>query len=780
MSMAFNKTMKRLVLNTSILIFVMMIMIMSGCATDPGRIRMEHIAKGRQYLAGGQYPEARIEFRTALQADGRKDLKLVEAHLGLGEAALGMGYFQEAAESYYEVMRIAPDNLEARIRAGSLLLKYPNEAGIKEAERLANDVILKKPEYVDGHLLSANALIARREWEGAKVAIDRAIQLDPGRIDGRISLARLYTERAASDQKNAESLRNQAESTYKQIIETHPESAPAHLAYGDYLFALNRHDEAEKQLIAATTLDTKDRLTLSALFRYYESRKRYQDAEKVLTGLIALDQNKVAGRAQMIDLHARAGLADQAMAEYRQLLAERPEFLRGYSRLAELLLDAGDLPGAAAQIEAALKRSPQDTDGLLLRGRIKIINGQYREALNDLEQVLRFEPLMPEALYAAADAHLQNNDASQARLLVNRLLANSPKNPMGMLMLVRIQLSETRTGDAERTATKALENLKGLKNDYPSQIAGRVSFESLPDWESRTLVTRAVCRINLRDYAGAQKDVEDALSIDPSSAEARINLAVIHMVRGRLDDAAREAGKALELAPGNIGALATINDVAIRQGRFREALARMDSLLATQGDRPQILEQKARIFIAQKDTASAETTLRRLVEKHPDYINAYFALSDLYQISQNRTDRAIGELNEIIRLKPGNITQIAQAHLMIALLEESRGNLDAAVRNYEASIGYEKRSAGAAIAFNNLAWLYADKGKGNLDQATDYARSAIAITPEASFYDTLGYAYLKKGQFDMAIDQFKKAIERRPQNQTYRGHLAQAEGRRKN
>jgi tetratricopeptide (TPR) repeat protein len=89
-------------------------------------------------------------------------------------------------------------------------------------------------------------------------------------------------------------------------------------------------------------------------------------------------------------------------------------------------------------------------------------------------------------------------------------------------------------------------------------------------------------------------------------------------------------------------------------------------------------------------------------------------------------------------------------------------------------LSYDKRSFGAAIALNNLAWLYADQGKGNLDKATEYARHAIAITPEAGFYDTLGYAYFKKRQYEIAIEQFTKAIDRKPANPNYYLHMARA------
>ena len=66
-------------------------------------------------------------------------------------------------------------------------------------------------------------------------------------------------------------------------------------------------------------------------------------------------------------------------------------------------------------------------------------------------------------------------------------------------------------------------------------------------------------------------------------------------------------------------------------------------------------------------------------------------------------------------------------------------------------------------------FIHADKGK-----ATDHACAAIGIAPEAGFFDTLGYAYYKKRQFDVAIEQYRKAIDRKPASANYHLHLARA------
>ena len=754
----------------SILVLILAFASLISACGSPDQEKLQHIARGKDYLAKKQFAEARLEFRSALKIDK----KLVEAQFGLGEAALALGYVQEAAEAYYEAMRIDANNLDSRVRVGSLLVEYETEEGTKEAERLSNEVAQKNPNHVENRVLIADVRAAQKRWAEAEAEFQKAISLDSNRIETYLHLARYYERRAKADQAQSQAFHAKAEDVFRRLVERNPNSVGARLAFGDFLFANKREAEAEQQLLAAHQAEPADKLVLVALRRYYETQQQFDKAEQFLTRLVELDPDKTAGRAQIIDLHARTGRVYQAVTEYQQLLKDDPKYLRGYSRLAELLLELGDVNGATKYVEVALKQNPQDTDALLMRGRLRSLNGQHREAIGDLDQVLRLEPTLPAALYYAADAHLQNNDATQARLFVNRLLSFYPRNPMGLLMQVRINLAETKAADAEKTSTQIIESIAELKSNQTALKAARIPEDTLPDWESKAYVSRAVARIQLRKLAEAQSDLERAAVIDRRSPEPHINLAVVNMLRGDLAAAGRAAERAVDLAPSSLAAATTAVNVYLQQKNYRAAHDRLTQLINEQPARLQLQELKARVLIAQGDGSAAEATLREILQADPNYLNAYFILSDFYQSSQQQTEKAVAELNQLIRLRPTNTQQIAQAHLMIGMLEESRGNFDAAVTNYEQMLSYDKRSIGAAIALNNLAWIYADKGKGNLDKATDHARSAIAIAPEASFFDTLGYAYYKKRQHDVAIEQFRKAIDRRPTSPAYHLHLARA------
>ena len=489
---------------TRFLLITLLAGALANCS-NPQKNKLEYLTRGQEYLKSQLYQEASLEFRNALQIDRN----LADAHFGLGETLLAQGNLQEAADRFLQTAKLDQKNVTARLRLGQMLLQYTRvgramDDATKEGERLANEVLAQDANNPEAIILLSDIRALQKRYEEAKEELDRAIRLNPTRAEPAVALARYY-DRRASDLPPAETvkLKAQADAAFKDGVTKNPKSALVRLAYGDFLYANRRIAEAEQQLQQAYVNDPKDRLVLVALRRFYENLFRYDEAEKYLAKQIEFERDKNSGRAQIIDLHARAGRNDQAIAEYQQLLKEQPDFLRAHARLAELLLAEGRPQEAKQQLEIALARNKIDTDALLVRGRIRTIEGNFREAVIDLESALRLEPAMPAALYYTADAHLQNNDPVRARSLVNTLLGYYPKHPMGLMMLIRIQLNQNKPNEAADTAEQLLGSLAQLKTNDTDFQATRMPVEALKDLESKAFTARAVAHMQARNFAAA-------------------------------------------------------------------------------------------------------------------------------------------------------------------------------------------------------------------------------------------------------------------------------------
>ncbi len=88
-----------------------------------------------------------------------------------------------------------------------------------------------------------------------------------------------------------------------------------------------------------------------------------------------------------------------------------------------------------------------------------------------------------------------------------------------------------------------------------------------------------------------------------------------------------------------------------------------------------------------------------------------------------------------------------------AYREQMNGNLDEAIRLYQASVAYHP----TAEAHTFLGWTYSFQGR--LDDAIDECKKAIAVDPSfGNPYNDIGSYLIHKGQLDDAIPWLERAV----------------------
>src|SRR5439155_20845341 len=123
----------------------------TACSSDPETAKRHYLAEGNRYLAEKKYSEAILEYRNALKHDpkfGEARLKLTDAYLDAGDARNALAESVRAAD-------VLPDNVDAQVRAGSLLLlarQFP------DAKARALAALAKDPRDARAMVLLGNAL----------------------------------------------------------------------------------------------------------------------------------------------------------------------------------------------------------------------------------------------------------------------------------------------------------------------------------------------------------------------------------------------------------------------------------------------------------------------------------------------------------------------------------------------------------------------------------------------------------------------------------------------
>jgi len=225
--------------------------------------------------------------------------------------------------------------------------------------------------------------------------------------------------------------------------------------------------------------------------------------------------------------------------------------------------------------------------------------------------------------------------------------------------------------------------------------------------------------------------------------------------------------RALAIDSGNVDALGGMAALYAAAKKPAEGRALVEARLAKQPDRPGLLLLAGKVRMAAGDLKGAEQALKRLVEVDPQNLQAYAFLGQMY-VRQKRIPDAKREYTAVIRQRPRSVP----AHTMMGLLSEAEQDIPGAIEWYQKAVQMDWRQA--AVAANNLAWLYASKDT-HMDIALQLAESATGAMPtQAEFFDTLGWIYYKKQVSTLAIRNLKRAVELDPANPIHQYHLGMA------
>jgi tetratricopeptide (TPR) repeat protein len=199
---------------------------------------------------------------------------------------------------------------------------------------------------------------------------------------------------------------------------------------------------------------------------------------------------------------------------------------------AVIALEAGDAPRAVALLEAAADALPSDPRVLNLLGVALHQAGRVADAAAAYQRAIAVSPVLPEALLNNAAAAAELGDHRRAYDLAAAFLRAQTNSMEGWTRLGLEQLALGKPADAE------------LSLQWAAQLHAD---------KSRPLNALGLVRVAQKREADAAAFFAKALEVNPASAPARLNLAIMQLAR-RDTNAARatlEAYLALIPPPAN-------------------------------------------------------------------------------------------------------------------------------------------------------------------------------------------------------------------------------------
>jgi polyferredoxin/Tfp pilus assembly protein PilF len=180
-----------------------------------------------------------------------------------------------------------------------------------------------------------------------------------------------------------------AREAFEKAVGFDPASTLAWLAYGGFQRAHGEIDAARGSLLRAVRCDPDNHLAVRLLEQIARDEQDFAGAASQLSeALEALPSLRVL-RFNRAHAYARLGRYDEAVADFRAILRDRPETHHTRADLGAVLLARGDIAGAIVEYEYLAFRRPEDVEVLMKLAFLYEAADRPRDAAARYETVTR-------------------------------------------------------------------------------------------------------------------------------------------------------------------------------------------------------------------------------------------------------------------------------------------------------------------------------------------------------------------------------------------------------
>ncbi len=256
-------------------------------------------------------------------------------------------------------------------------------------------------------------------------------------------------------------------------------------------------------------------------------------------------------------------------------------------------------------------------------------------------------------------------------------------------------------------------------------------------------VYRAIAKIELGDFQGADEDCSEALERNPFMTQAYYARGFARRSLQYYPEAIEDFTKALEFSPNNLNLLMNRMDTRERNKDYTGAMSDLDLYMKLSPKTTTLLYEKGRIQMSLKDTIGAVETFNQFVERDSTNSQSWSARG-LMRMQKNDINGALSDYNQAIKLK----TTYFGDYINRGILNVQKKNYKQALLDYNSAIKMDNKSS---LAYYNRGLLRANLGDNN---------NALADLTIVLQLDTANTeALLRKAMLESTIGDYKNSIK---------------------
>jgi len=770
------------------------IVLKSALQTSPQSAEIR-LLLGQTLYASRNYTNANVELRKALEL-GRPAADVVPL---LARSLLTLGKAQALVDEFGKTMLDNPAaqaDLKTSVAAAYASLKQPAESGAAIAEALK-----AVPANPDTLLLQARFAAEQRQFDQAGALIEQAIAARPtnpqawqqkgdlllvakGDATGAIEA---YHNALSHDPDHVGTLSNliaalilkqDVKGAKEQLkaLQTALPNNPQTTVFEANLALLDNQPQRAKELIDLVLQVAPDNLQVLQLAAAIEIRNGLLlRAERTLGKLLALAPGLRMERNQLAEMLVGQGRPAKALATLQPLLASGSADSQTHALAGLAQLQEGHLDQAADSFSTAVRLNPSNKAAQTHLALAQLKSAGPAATAAKLQHIAAVDQGQVADL-ALVSLHTRNKDFGAALRAVDALQAKEKDNPSTAMLRGRIHLLNKDKTAARTSFERALaidpsfveaaSILAGMDLDDKQAASAKKRFQDVQAADPRN-VQAVLGLAKIMALEGAPRaDIADklqqAVKLDPGSAEARLALVNHHLGSRSVEAAQSAAQEAIAALPENTDLLDVLGRAQMLAGDNNQAISTFKRLAALEPHSPRGYLRMSGAFLASNNKRAAEQNLRQALTITPNLLEAQRALARM-ALADKRPQDALRIAKTVQSQRPRETA----GYFMEADIEHNRKNLDGELAVYRRALGQMPSTEMATRLYIKLS------GAKRQAEADKFAASWLAEYPlDAEFQAVLGDLAMAMGKYDLAERQYSAVLKLRPENALAMNNMA--------
>lgn len=329
---------------------------------------------------------------------------------------------------------------------------------------------------------------------------------------------------------------------------------------------------------------------------------------------LAAAQTQVDSLLEQARAQEKAGNYSAAEQSYRQALASSPDDPEVLKRLGVLQQTEFKFDQSIQSFERALAKDPKYPQVNFFEGISFYGKNDVAKAISCLERELETPEPHPKTRFYMATLLEASGRSPEAIQQLNQLLVDNPKDADALYQLARLH---------KNASFQAMERLRTLD---PDSFQVHLLLGELYADEQR--------------YPEAIKEYRAAQVKRPGAQGIHFPIGVAYWVQKQFVLADKEFREALHENSTDAMTNLYIGDIALRDGRYEEALRFLNAAKATQPNLPQVHVLLGKCYQRQNDLAKAKDELLEAIEGDPTAAQPHYLLAQVYRGLNNQAESA--------------------------------------------------------------------------------------------------------------------------------------------